>query len=151
MSLFKKVALEGRRLVERDASTEKVLKTVALPEPQVLATQPIKVQRETWRSAIRRMTGGGQEMYVNLLNLARGIPIVQKLPDGRESEPIAVSPEVMLQANKALIEFVDGKAVAQTEVRAAEQETVDVERYRAMSDEELKKLVAGEAIEGEVK
>lgn len=96
-----------------------------------------KVSVETFRTLLNRATNGGMEMYENLLNIARGHAHVFQLPDGRESEPVIPTLEMVRNANKDLIEFLHGKAVAQTEVMAAEKEARNVEQLRAMSDEEL--------------
>jgi len=94
-------------------------------------------KKETFRALLNRVTGNGAKLYENLLNIANGEPHVYVLPDGRQSEPVVPSIETQRAANKDLIEFLHGKAVAQTEVVKAEEEAQQVEQLRAMSDDEL--------------
>lgn len=102
--------------------------------------------RTSWRNALRQMTNNGQDLYLILYNIAKGTPYIPRLEDGREMEAIIPSIEAQRQAAKDLIEFLDGKAVQQTEVVKAEEQTKELDRLRAMSDEDLLKIIEGEIV-----
>lgn len=131
MSLFKKkVAIQGEVLVERD---EQGLVTRKAPAPEPKMPVLANVRRQ-----VRHMTRGGLDAYQVLINIMSGHPQKVKLPDGTESDWIVPTIETQRAAAKDIIEFLDGKAVAQTEVMKAEKEGEDVDQYRAMSDEALR-------------
>ena len=122
----------GSFVVLRDASGRDVEKVLDRGEST----------RETWRQMLRKMTDNGIEQFTILREISRGTPFVARLPDGRETEPQVPTLETQRQAAKDLIEFMHGKAVAQTEVMKAEEEAQAMEQIRALSDEELKQRVA---------
>lgn len=113
-------------------------------------------QKESIRAVISRLTNDGEDVVVNIVKIAHGIPLIAKLPDGRESEPIVPTAAVQLAANQWLAEQLGGKAVMQNEVSRTEREGQLLEQIRALSDEELaqrtKALLAGtpEVVEAEV-
>lgn len=111
-------------------------------------TKDFKTPRASWRAALRQLTDNGNDLYAVLLNIARGVPYSAQLPDGRKTEPVVPSIESMRQAAKDLIEFLDGKAVPQTEVIKAEEQSSELERLRAMSDEDLLRVIEGELVKG---
>lgn len=102
--------------------------------------------KNSWRAALRALTNNGNDLYATLINISRGVPHVPILPDGSEGEPITPSIESMRQAAKDLIEFLNGKAVPQTEVVKAEEQGAELDKMRAMSDMELLKIVEGEMV-----
>ena len=131
MSLFKKkVAVQGEVLVERD-SEGTITRRASPPERGM---PPLR----NWRRQVRQMTDNGIDAFKVLINIMNGTPQKVQLPDGRESDRITPSIETQRAAAKDIIEFINGKAVAQTEVMHAEKEAEDVEQYQAMSDEALR-------------
>lgn len=106
---------------------------------QLAAVLPPRAGKETMRRAINRLTDGGQDLVLRMLNLSAGVPIeVPPTSDGKKCDPIVPTAEVMLQATKDLLDRGWGKAVAQTEVVKAELEAEDAAQYAAMSDEALR-------------
>jgi hypothetical protein len=105
---------------------------------QLAAVLPPRAGKETMRRAINRLTNGGEDLVLRMLNFSAGVPI--KIPgvDGKETEPIVPTAEVMLAATKDLLDRGWGKAVAQTEVVKAELEAEDAAQYAAMSDDALR-------------
>lgn len=99
-----------------------------------------KVRHQHWRIALRSADVTGIDCILELKNLAMGVPFRSELPDGTHTEWQVADPSVRRQALKDLIEFQFGKAVAATEMVAAEKEAEDLEAYRAMSDEQLMDL-----------
>jgi hypothetical protein len=131
MSIFKKtVAVQGEVLVERDPTGTVTRKS---PPPEKGMTPILN-----WRRQVRHMTNNGIDGFKVLINLMNGVPQKVTLPDGTESEWIIPTMEVQRQSAKDIIEFINGKAVAQTEVMKAEKEAEDVEQYQAMSDDALR-------------
>lgn len=98
---------------------------------------PAKNKSQSWRKALRDLTDDGRELLTILLDISRGMPQQRTLPDGRVSEPMVPTAEVQFQAAKSLFEFLNGKAVAQTEVIKAEEQTILQEQLAAMSNEDL--------------
>jgi hypothetical protein len=135
LTLYKKLVQQGQIAVIRDDKG-----TVVAHAPLL----PAKSRKETWRAALRRLTNNGADLHATLYNLSQGTPLTYTLPDGRTSEPIIPSPEVMRAAAVNLIEFLHGKAVAQSEVTKAEEDSVRLDQLSAYSDEELRKIVEGE-------
>lgn len=132
--MLKMLVREGNKLVARDENKNVVTEkgkavAVVLPKPDA--------PQETWRKSIARLTRNGRDMQDVLYNLAMGNAYEVKLPDGRVSEPIIPTAEVRRACAVTLHEWLHGKAVAQTEVMAAEKEAEDVQQYRALSDAEL--------------
>jgi hypothetical protein len=131
MSIFKKtVAVQGEVLVERD-SAGTVTRRASPPEKGM---PPLR----NWRRQVRQMTDNGIDAFKVLINIMNAQPQKITLPDGKESEWIIPTLETQRAAAKDIIEFINGKAVAQTEVMKAEKEAEDVEQYQAMSDEALR-------------
>jgi hypothetical protein len=95
-----------------------------------------------WRRQVRHMTNNGIDGFKVLINLMNGVPQKVTLPDGTESEWIIPTMEVQRQSAKDIIEFINGKAVTQSEVLKAEKEADDVAQYQAMSDEALQAAAA---------
>lgn len=88
-----------------------------------------------WQQRFRRKYGDTLEEI--LMDLAQGRAWIPTLPDGSVSAPVIPSSDVRLRAALALKEMVDGRAVPQTEIVKAEQESRDLEAVRALSDAEL--------------
>lgn len=129
MSIFKKLVTQGPFASVRDENNV-ILKKVEMPP---LATR----NKRTWRASLKALTNDGEDLHVVLFNLAHGVPLVSRLPDGRECEPVIPSPEVRRAAAMDLLTLLHGKAVAQTEVMKAEIDAEEVARYAAMSADEL--------------
>lgn len=87
------------------------------------------------RDVLRRELG--REIDDIILDLARGKAWMATLPDGRQSAPVLPSSDVRLRAAIYLHESYFGKAVAQTEISKAEEESKNLEAVRALSDAEL--------------
>jgi hypothetical protein len=131
MSLFKKkVAVQGEVLVERDS--EGTITRKASPPERGMPALP------NWRRQVRQMTNNGLDAYRVLINIMNGQPQKIQLPDGRESDWVVPTIETQRAAAKDIAEFLNGKAVAQTEVMKAEMEAEDTEQYRALSDDALR-------------
>ena len=129
MSLFKKYTRQGNALVERDENNRVV---------RVVKGHPALPVTKNWRRLVREATDDGYEMFTILMNIARGSPFKVQNPD----DPNAFSwetptVEVQRQAAKDVIEFLHGKAVAQTEVVNAEKEAEDLAQLTALTDEQL--------------
>lgn len=126
---------EGSNLVKRDANG------------QVVVARPVPKEKRTHRAVIHELTNGGFDLYVQLHNMAMGKP--RKNADGSEEVPTF---EVSRAAAVNLHEFMYGKAVAETEVNKAEEEQRKSAQLRAMSEEDLQKVIEGEyeeAVEGD--
>lgn len=132
--MLKVLNRQGNAMVVRDADQ---------PTRPVVAAQilPKDAARKTWRSFLKRLTNNGEDLFANIHNIAQGQPFSVTLPDGTMSEPRIPTPEVRLQANMHLLEFLFGKAVAQTEVVKAEEQSQEIAQIEAMSDADLKALV----------
>lgn len=96
--------------------------------------------RTTWRAFVRKLTNNGEDQFEVLIKLSKGEPIQYKHPTTGEIAVAVPGVEVMRQAAKDVIEFLHGKAVAQTEVSKAEEEAVHQEKLRALSDQQLLEL-----------
>lgn len=97
--------------------------------------------KQTARAALRKLSNDLLDYYMVLDQIARGIPHVVELPDGRVSAPIIPSADVRRQAAKDLIEFADGKAVSQTDILQAESQQQQLAQLESMSDAQLWELV----------
>lgn len=138
--IFAKYTRQGGHVVARntDGSITRNPETGA----QVRAVLPPRAGKETVRRALHRLTNGGEDLVLRMLNLSAGVPIeVPPTSDGRKTDPIVPTAEVMLQATKDLLDRGWGKAVAQTEVLKAELEAEDAMQYAAMSNEALLEAV----------
>lgn len=123
----KPVEKQGNVLVVRDAKGEVVASANVAKAPT----------KESWRRALAKLTNNGKDLDEILLSLAHGVPYEPTLPDGRKAEPIIPTPEVRRAAAMNLLENLRGKAVAQTEVLAAEKADEDLVQYAALSDAQL--------------
>lgn len=134
---------QGNRLVSRDAEgrIEK-------------ATSPVTVAKpKNWRKATRELTNNGLDLIQRLYDLAMGSPHRAVLEDGQYTEWEVPGLETQRAAAKDLLEFLHGKAVAQTEVLKAAKESEEVEKYQALSDDALKEFLkrveSGEEVDAE--
>lgn len=118
---------QGGKVVERDEKG-RVVNAVVVPSVPSL---------KNWRKFARELTDNGASLLVRLNDIAHGKPFRAVRDDGTESEWEVPALETQRAAAKDLFEFIHGKAVAQTEVLAAEKATEDVEQYKALSDEAL--------------
>lgn len=146
---YKKVSRQGNSVVVREE------REVAGVPKMVVAAHAI-VQRadtrpETWRRALYRLTNGGQDMQLALIDLMHGNAYTPKVFDkhGREKEgvscePIIPSAEVRRAAAMNLHEMLHGKAVAETEVIASEREAEKKMQLESMSDAQLQQYIDGE-------
>ena len=129
------VRKEGAFATWRD-SNGKLITKIATAAP---------MNKETWRALLRRATDGGFEPFLIALSIARGEAQGTEvtMPNGEKavSEPIVPTPAIRLAAAQWLGEMIHGKAVVQTEMRKAETEDREVEKIRALSDEELRAQV----------
>lgn len=124
------VRQEGARLVERDESGR--IKRVSS------AVDPLLKPKQNWRRLLREMTNDGAEPAIRLVELSRGKPFRAELEDGRYSDWEVPTLETQRQAAKDLVEFLNGKAVPQTDLLKAEMQEEDLAQYRALSDEQLR-------------
>lgn len=131
---------QGNVVVRRDSEGQVVAAAVAPP----LSAHPTKEVRLTWRRALSKLTNGGVDNFLELINLRNGKPISVEMPDGRMSEPIIPTPEVRRAAAMNLHEMLHGKAVAETEIKKSEEESEERARLQAMSDEQLRQVIDGE-------
>lgn len=93
--------------------------------------------KQTVRQLISRLTNGGEELVITLYDIAQGKAHVCTLPDGRVSEPMIPTFEVRRAAAKDLLELFGGKAVPQTEIMKAEEQSEKQAQLDAMTPEEL--------------
>ena len=134
--VFAKYQRQGGHIVARTSSGAIVRNDL---DEQVRALVPPRANKETVRRALHRLTNGGEDLVLRMLNLSSGTPIeVPARADGKKMDPIVPTAEVMLQATKDLLDRGWGKAVAQTEVLKAELEAEDAAQYAAMTDEQLR-------------
>lgn len=106
--------------------------------------------KTTPRQLLRKLTNNGADLYVRLHDIAMGKPHVVQMADGSRSEPMIPTLEAQRMASKDLIEFLHGKAVAQTEVKAAEEQAQQMEMIQALSDDELQERVRAALLERSV-
>lgn len=101
--------------------------------------------RKNWRQYARLMTNDGMDMFEKMVSIAKGeaFQTTITLPTGEKmlSEPMIPPLSVQKEAAKDVFELLHGKAVAATEVVKAEEEAKELERVRAMSDDELYRLL----------
>lgn len=150
------VKQQGGVLVKRDEEG-KITAVATAPKPTVKGTQSPEAKR-TFRNALYKMTDGGLDNIKTLISLRDGEPQVHEMPDGRKSEPIYPTPEVRRASAMNLHEILHGKPVAASEVLKAEKEAEDMERYRAMSNDELRaaalpwleRVERGEEVDAEI-
>lgn len=136
MSLFRRTTLtvQGGTLVKRDADTGDVVSKAA-PVPGAAL-------KHNARAMLRKVTDGGMDQLATLHAISQGLPWRAELPDGQHTDWIVPTTAERLQASQTLWEYLHGKAVAQTEVLKAVQESEDVAQYQAMSDEQLAQAAA---------
>ena len=104
-----------------------------------------KGPRKNWRHWARLMTNDGMNQFEKMVAISEGraFQTTITLPTGEKvlSEPMVPPLSVQKEAAKDVFEFLHGKAVAATEVVKAEEEAKELERVRAMSDDELYRLL----------
>jgi len=141
VSLFRKTAVQGEVLVERDEQ-QRVTKRAA-----PLVGSPAKTSH---RAQLRKLTEGGLEQVATMRNIANGMPWRAELPDGSYTEWMVPTTAERLQASIALYEFQRGKAVAATEMMKVEAVDADLEQLSALSEEQLdqylERVQKGEAL-----
>ena len=105
---------------------------------------------ETWRRALSKLTNGGKDMQVALINIMHGnayrpqIVDLEGNPTGQVTDLIIPTAEVRRAAAMNLHEMLHGKAVVETEVRVAEAEASTRLQLESMSDAELERFIEGE-------
>lgn len=106
---------------------------------------------ETWRRALSKLTNGGKDMQLVLIDLMHGNAYTPRVfdKDGNEvpnirCEPIIPTPEVRRASAMNLHEMLHGKAVAETEVRSSEREAEKKLQLESMTDAQLQAYVDGE-------
>jgi len=131
----------SRSTAEVRAETEQLLKP--LPPRRLPATVVRATKTEVWRQVMRRMAGGdnAEEVIQSIVDIAAGKAWIPKLPDGREGPPQLPTAGDRLAAAVHITNMLFGKPVAQTEIIAAEKQTYDQARVKALSDAELKALI----------
>ncbi len=134
--IFAKYARQGAHIVAR-ANDGSIVRNPITGE-QVRAVLPSRAGKETVRRALHRLTNGGEDLVLRMLNLSAGVPIEVPTVNGKQTDPIIPTAEVMMAATKDLLDRGWGKAVAQTEVLKAELEAEDASMYAAMTDDQLK-------------
>jgi hypothetical protein len=97
-------------------------------------------RKQSWRAQLRALTNDGTDLLVHAYDIAMGKPVTITLPDGRELEPMVAPPAVQAALSIQLHELLNGKAVSQTEVVAAEKAMSEVEDVRNMSNEQLEAI-----------
>ena len=127
-----RLTIQGDTIITRDVN-HRPIRVLSLPTKS----------KASWRDALRRLTNDGQDLYEVLYNLAMGVPHIATLPDGRQTEPTVPTFEVRRAAAVDLIQFLHGKAVAQSEVSKAEADARIAQQVGAMSDGELLKIIEG--------
>lgn len=114
--------------------------------------QAADTRPETWRKALGKLTNGGRDMQLVLIDLMHGNAYQPQIldasgnPTGKVTDIIVPTPEVRRAAAMNLHEMLHGKAVAETEVRAAEAEASKKLQLESMSDAELEKYIEGEYV-----
>jgi hypothetical protein len=96
-----------------------------------------RTTKETFRALLQRMSGNGADYIMELDAIARGAPLVVRLPDGRESEPQVVPVGVRVEVLKFLVEQMHGKAVEQTKVMEATKAGEESTNYDALTEAQL--------------
>lgn len=106
---------------------------------------------QTWRRALDKLTNGGKDMQLVLIDLMHGNAYTPRVfdRDGKERvgvscEPIIPSAEVRRAAAMNLHEMLHGKAVAETEVVASEREAEKKLQLESMSDAQLQAYIDAE-------
>lgn len=106
---------------------------------------------ETWRKALSKLTNGGKDMQLVLIDLMHGNAYTPRIYDanGKElphvrCEPIIPTPEVRRASAMNLHEMLHGKAVAETEVRTSEREAEKKLQLESMSEAQLQAYIDGE-------
>ncbi len=128
-----KLSVEGRYAVLRDSKGEIVTRVIDKGS-----------ERENWRNIMRRLTNNGQNQIEKLADISEGKVFQVTLPDGQVSEPMIPTLQLQAVTSQIILEMLHGKATSQTEALKAEQETRAVERYRSLSDAELRaKVIEG--------
>jgi hypothetical protein len=125
-----KIQKEGRFMTLRDSAGNLITRVVDKGD-----------ERENWRNIMRRLTNNGQNQMEKLADISMGHAFTATMPDGRESEPMIPTLQLQAVTSQVILEMLHGKAVAQTEMRKAEEETKLVEQYRSLSDNELRAKV----------
>lgn len=150
---YKKTSRQGNNVVLREE------KLTPSGVPVYVVKAHAKVQRadtrpETWRRALSKLTNGGKDMQLVLLDLMNGNAYTPRVfdRDGKElpnvrCEPIIPSAEVRRAAAMNLHEMLHGKAVAETEVISSEREAEKVKQLESMSDAQLEAFIEGEYLE----
>lgn len=77
------------------------------------------------------------EVVGALSAVARGQPIVPKLPDGRVGQPIVPTAADVVRAATEIIHQIGGRPVSQTEIVQAEAASEEMASVQAMSDAEI--------------
>lgn len=97
-----------------------------------------------WREVLGKLTGNGTDLLAKMHAIANGeiFTPVGTDRDGREFQPMVPTIEQQLHAQQMLWEYLHGKAVAQTEVVKASEAADELERLKALSDDELHKLIS---------
>lgn len=149
MALPFKTSRQNNNVVVRE---EKLVNGV--PKSVVKAhavVQRADTRPQTWRRALAKLTNGGQDMQLVLIDLMHGNAYTPKVydKDGKERvgvscEPIIPSAEVRRAAAMNLHEMLHGKAVAETEVLTSEREAEKKLQLESMSDAQLQAYIDGE-------
>ena len=133
----------SRSTAEVRAEVRAEFKAAAGPPRRLPATVVRATKTEVWRQVMRRMAGGdnAEEVIQSIVDIAAGKAWIPKLPDGREGPPQLPTAGDRLAAAVHITNMLFGKPVAQTEIIAAEKQTYDQARVKALTDAELKALI----------
>jgi hypothetical protein len=139
---------QGNSLVKRET-----VEVGGVPKQMVRAhavVQRAAASPETWRKALAKLTNNGADMHVVLVNLALGNAYRPQVigpdgnPTGQVMELIVPTPEVRRASAHNVHEMLHGKAVAETELVAAEAEASKMRQLESMSDLELERYIEGD-------
>jgi hypothetical protein len=150
MPLPYKTARQGNNVVLREEKLDASGVPRSVVKAHALVTRA-DTRPETWRRALAKLTNGGKDMQLVLIDLMHGNAYTPKVfdKDGKERigvscEPIIPSAEVRRAAAMNLHEMLHGKAVAETEVVASEREAEKKLQLESMSDAQLQLYIDGE-------
>ena len=91
-----------------------------------------------WRTALKEVVGkDGEKLFKLMFAFAEGVPIIPRLPDGREGIPIVPTAADCLRAQIELAHMLCGRPVTQAEIMHAEGASEDMAAIRALDDREL--------------
>lgn len=95
-----------------------------------------------WRAQLRDLVGDDiPEIYRAMVCVAKGQPIIPRLPDGREGAPIVPTAADVIRAGTEITHQLGGRPVSQAEIVQAEAASDEMAAIRDLSDEQIQKLL----------